>query len=51
MNLDELEKQYGEELYRLGITDPDDRRAVLQFLYQLVQIAVDIYIENGSNSH
>lgn len=48
MNIDELERQYGEELYRLGITDPDDRRAVLQFLYQLAQIAADIIIENES---
>lgn len=50
MNIDELERQYGEELRRLGITDPNDRRAVLQFLYQLALIAADIIIKN-ENKH
>ena len=45
---DELEKQYGEELSQLGITDKGDQRDVLQFLYQLAQIAADIIIENES---
>lgn len=46
MKNDDLYKKHDEELLRLGITDPHQRQAVLDFIDQLAQIAVEEYLEN-----
>ena len=51
MKKDDLYKKQDEELQRLGITDPHQREAVLDFLYRLVEIAVDEYFRNENKHH
>ena len=48
---DDLYKKHDTELLRLGITDPQQRKVVLDFLYRLAEIAVAIYIDNANKHH
>ena len=46
MKNNDLYKKHDEELLRLGVTDPHQRQVVLDFIYKIAQIAVEVYLEN-----